>query len=418
MYLVFFILQAFAFSWGLVSCFYNDLGIYNLELFRYTHTSIATFRLAMFGTALNLGFLAVAALIGRRRLARQDYRISRDTFHFGNLKMSAYIALGLVLVYFVFVFATEGVPLVSGLGRHVFMESANPFERILIIYGALAAFLLGYYRIKRGRYSVNGILMALFILFAILIGNKFSFLILIASYYFASIYARYHSSTPGLTIFSRRKITAYAGVFVAVIALVFASYANTKGDTRAAFTYMYNRVLAFQGQLWWAVDNDVQNSGRYDRDHWKTEFDVLVDPGNPENGEVGLRYIMVKVLGPDKAYPIIDNGYLYTGASPAILIATFPYAIALSIQFCAGMILALMLFYFYYTIVYRHSIRAIIMVVVLLPFMTALGSGNLAVFVTFGMVVKIGILILLELGLVRTGVVRGEDSQMRAVSHD
>ncbi len=417
-YLVIFLKFVFAFFWGLISCYYNDLGVYNLELFRYTHTSLATFGLAMFGTVFNLGFLAMAALVGERPLARQDYRFSKATFQLGNLKMSAYIVVALLLAYVIHMFATEGIPLMSGLGRHVFMDQANPMEKLFLVYGSLVAFVLGYFRLKRGRYSVNGVLMMLFVVFGIFIGNKFSFLTHILTYYYVSIYVRYHASHPGLRLFNRGKITAYAGVLVVILGLVFASYTWTKGDSRTALTYMYNRVLAFQGQLWWAVDNDVQENGRYDRDHWKAELDAIVDPGNSENGEVGLKYIMVKVLGAEKAYPIIDNGYLYTAAYPAILIATFPYAIALVIQFVAGMFLLLMLYYLYYTILYRHTIRAFIMVLVVMPYTVAVGTGNLAVFLTFGMVVKIGVLILLELGLVRTGIVADENEDSQLVTDD
>ena len=61
----FFLMQC----WALVSCWYNDLGVYNPELFRYTDTSLATTRLSLFCLLFNVGFVPsrpVAATISAR----------------------------------------------------------------------------------------------------------------------------------------------------------------------------------------------------------------------------------------------------------------------------------------------------------------------------------------------------------------
>jgi hypothetical protein len=181
---------------------------------------------------------------------------------------------------------------------------------------------------------------------------------------------------------------------------VFFSYVRAHGDRELALEFMFNRIFALQGQMWWAVDNDVQNDGRYDEDHWKAEYDRIVSPGDLGNEEVGLRYLMIKVLGPEKAYAIIDGGYLYTGTYPAILIATFPYGVALLAQLLAGILFFVVLHYLYYSIIYRHLMRSAVAFLILLPFLVTLFVGSLATIFTLGLILKLGLLALFEIGLV------------------
>ena len=62
-----------------------------------------------------------------------------------------------------------------------------------------------------------------------------------------------------------------------------------------------------------------------------------------------------------------------------------------------GGIFFALLFYLYHCILYRHHFRALIALLVAIPFITVLFTGNLFVFFSAGMVPKIGILLLLEL---------------------
>ena len=397
-HLVFFGYYSFMISWALISCFYNDLGIYNLELSRYTETTYATARLAAFYIVFNLGFLSAARIIGTRPLAQVDYSFSRGPLRTGYFKLIIYTAVGLLITYIVYSFATDGVPVLSGISRIDFFNRANVLERYLIIYAPLLAFLLGYYRRKRGIVSLHGLILVMFVLFAIAIGNKFSFLIIIMVCYFAPIFARYITAQPHLRLFARRRVLGLTAVVIALLLFAFGSYFYTSRNFSYAYTILVNRVLAFQGQMWWAVDNDVARDGRYDRDHWVIEFDNAFSPGNTGEGDVGMKYLMVKTLGPERAFAIFDRGYLYTHTYPAILIATLPYSIAVIVQFFTGALFFVILFYFYYSIRYRHAIRAIIALLILMPYVSTLFSGNFATFLTPGILVKTLALILMELG--------------------
>jgi hypothetical protein len=397
-HLVFFGYYSFMVSWALVSCFYNDLGIYNLELSRYTETTFATARLAAFLIVFNLGFFVAARIVGRRPLARVDYTISRGSLRAGYFKIIVYAVIGLLITYIFYSFATEGIPVLSGLSRIDFFKQANPLERYLIIYAPLLAFLLGYYRRKRGMFSLHGVILAIFVMFAVAIGNKFSFLIILMVCYFAPIFARYIAANPQVKIFTRRRILGLTAIVAVLILFAFGTYIYAFKNVSYAYTILVNRVLAFQGQMWWAVDNDIARHGRYDSDHWVVELDNIFSPGDTGEGEVGMKYLMVQTLGPEKAYTIFDRGYLYTHTYPAILIATFPYAIAIIVEFFAGALFFVLLFYFYYSIVYGHAVRAVVTLLILMPYVSTLFSGNFATFLTPGIIIKALALIVMELG--------------------
>jgi len=400
-YFVFLGYFAFMTSWALVSCFYNELGIFNLELGRQTETTYATARLACVYALFYLGVLFAARLLRRRPLTRVDYVISRKTLRLGHLKLTAYAAIAVLGLYIAYSFSTDGIPLLSGLTRLDFFKQANIVERFLIIYGSLAAFLLGYYRRKRRWFSVNGVILSAFLLFSILIGNKFSFLATILVSYYAPIYVNHLTRHPGLRLSTWRQAASLAVVLAAFLLLALASYLYKLKDIRQASGILVNRVLAFQGQMWWVVDHDVAKYGRYDARHWQVEMDNIISPGKTADGEVGMKYIMGKTLGAEKAGALFERGFLYTHTYPAILIAMFPFAVAGVIQFFAGIGILLILYYLYYAISYRHTIRAVIAMLILMPCIAMLFSGNFATFFTLGMTVKTFILIMLELGIYR-----------------
>ena len=135
------------------------------------------------------------------------------------------------------------------------------------------------------------------------------------------------------------------------------------------------------------------------KEHWQDELHGIIEPGDTPIGAVGLPYLMVEVLGQERAYALFEGGYLFTSAWPAILVATMPYGFAFVVQFVAGMLLFVILYYFYYSVSYRHTVRALIALTVVFPFITMLSSGYLANFFTVGMAVKLVTLIVLELGL-------------------
>ncbi|MEE9443815.1 MAG: DUF6418 domain-containing protein [candidate division Zixibacteria bacterium] len=401
---VFFAFLAFSQIWALVSCFYNDLGIYNIELFRFTEPTYATFRLAMLYVVFNLGFLAAMRTFQNSFPARVDYRITRETLQLGGIKIAVYGCVGLVIVYIAHNFMTGGIPVFSGFGRLGYFEETGRLEKILLLYGFLFAFILGYFRPTGKKYSLNSIILIIYLAFLILTGNKFSSLISMVTYYYAPIFAKHYNQKPDVKLLNTRNVLIALLIIILTVAFAFTTYkyATDDNDSEFASLYLKNRVLAFQGEMWWAADYEYHNGNLYDNKHWQIELKAILSRRDVSTTDVGMKYLMIRILGPEKAYPIIERGYLYTMTYPAILIAMFPYWIVIFIQFFAGFIFFIVLYYLYYSIIYTHLFRSIITLTILLPLTVVLVTGNLTVFFTLGILIKALILAILELGGAKT----------------
>jgi hypothetical protein len=386
-------------AWALISCFYNDLGIYNLELFRYTSTSLATTRLALFYLLFNLGFLLAAGALDRWTLKRRDYSLKDTNLKLGNFKVAVYTAVMGLVVYLGYNLYSDGIPILTGLDRLTFYQQTGPLERFVLAYGPLVAFLLGLFRRNTKRVSVNGVILLILLIYAFLVGHKFSFQLGVVTAYYVPIFVRYLAERPRFTLF-RWKYAVICLVTIGVfIGVAYVTYYSLLGTTEGAGSLLADRVLAGQGEIWWAHDNLLSQRGEYDHHQWQTELDFLISPETGSPDKVGMRYLMVDILGASQAFVLFDRGYLYTMAYPAILTAIMPYAVALAIQFLAGLMFLVMLYYLHFCVVYEHRFRALVVITMTLPFVTLLYTGNLFVFLTFGMIVKGLVILALETGL-------------------
>ncbi|MEW5796968.1 MAG: DUF6418 domain-containing protein, partial [Candidatus Zixiibacteriota bacterium] len=384
-----------------VSCFYNDLGIYNMELFAYTGTTFATSRLALFFIVFNVGFYLTGSFLANRPLVRRDYTLVAKDLRLGSLKVTAYF-LALVLIgYVVFSYYVGGIPILQGMQRIIFLREAGPVQHFLLSYGAYIALALGYFRRPRGRFSVNGFLLVLMLLNLVLTGHKFSALIRLLVAYYTAVFARRWAENPSMKIWRARYIAVAAAGAVVLLAGAYASY-TLMPSVKDAGKLLFDRVLALQGHLWWASDHNLFAHDRFDSDHWQAEWGAIVRLGQVPEGTAGMKYVMIQAIGADKAFPVFETGYRYTMAYPAILVLTFKYPVALALQFMAGCLLALLLYYLHYTLKYRHLIRALIALNVTLRLIEGvLGTGDFFQLIAPGNAFKLLFLLILELGVLR-----------------
>jgi hypothetical protein len=388
-------------TWSLVSCCYNDLGIYNFELFSYTETTLATSRLALFYIVFNLGFFLVASCLTHRPLVRRDYYMGTRDLRLGNLKVTAYF-LGLVLIgHIAYSFSVGGIPILEGIQRIMFIRSAGPVQLFLLSYGAYIAFTLGYFRRLRGKFSVNGVLLALMLLNLVLTGNKFSALIRLLVAYYTAVFVKSWIANPSMKIWRLRYLVIGVVVVTVLLAGAFASYCLMP-SVQDAGKLLFERVMALQGHLWWVSDHALFALDRFDSNHWQAEWAAIVHLGDVPEGSVGMKYVMVQAIGADRAFTIFETGYRYTMAYPAILVLTFSYPVALILQFLAGGLLGLLLYYLHYSLVYRHFVRALLALNIILRFVEGvLSTGDFFVFLTPAIALKLLILFVLELGVIR-----------------
>ena len=393
-------------TWSLISCGYNDFGVYNFELFRYTDTTLATTRLAMFFVVFNLGFLAIARLLKNRLLVRKDYRLNSGTADLGSFKLMAYLVILAVIAYVVYTFATSGIPVLQGIHKVLFYQEAGPLERSLVNYGFLIAFVLGYVRPEGKRFTVSGALLAAMLIYMVLAGNKFSALLNLLVAYYTPVLVRWLMAQPKFTVMRPKYLAYAAGAVLVLVLFAFISYVFWGGDSQTAGQLLFDRLFALQGHLWWATDYNLFVLDRFDPNHWQAELQGVIAAGGVAEGSVGLKYVTVQAIGAEKAFPIFDIGYLYTMAYPAILVLTFPYPIAMLFQLLMGAAACGLLYYLHFSIQYRHAVRAIIAMTIVVPFVGVLSTGNFWVILTPGAAVKLGLLAALELGLIRTGRAR------------
>ena len=403
--------------WALASCFYNDLGIYNFELFRYTEATFATTRLALFYLVFNGGFALAARLLRDKPLVRRDYVLANSEAGVGGFKLLTYAGIGLLAAYMAYTLWHNGVPALLGIDRLSYLRDASLLDRLLVRSGHLIAFVLGVTARKEKRFSLNGMILFALIVYAFLVGHKFSFVFELSVMYATPLFARWVINHPEW----KPRLGKYAVRSVVIVAaflgIAYSAYSSRLESVEGAQKLLVNRVMALQGEMWWAVDNDVMVSG-HDRGHWEAELGRIVDQEHTPAETVGMRYLMIRILGGERAFPIFDNGYLYTMAYPAILIVTFPYLIALLLQFAAGALLLVLLYYLHWSLVYRHHIRAVIAFVMVLPYITMLMAGNLYVFFTLAMILKGAILLALECFPVRahSSVIVGSERAVEQTS--
>ena len=393
---IFFAFISFTQSWSLLSCFYNDLGIYNMELFRFTEPTYATFRLAVVYIVFNLGFYAATKIFRAHQLKKVDFRLTGELLNLGPLRLLVYCGAVALVVYLAYGFWHGGIPLFSGFDRFNYFESTGKIERIIVIYGFLISFLLGLFTERGKLVTPQTIGLAVFLIYLILTSNKFSALSLQMACFAAPVFARRVYHLRGKNVIGKRHLIMGLIVLVVMMSFVFASYNFLMGNSALAGEFFRSRLLAFQGELWWAVDYDYYHNEIYDANHWNVELNAILEPNEVAATDVGMKYVMIRVLGPDLAYPVIETGYLYTMAYPAILRMMVPYPVVILIQGLGGFVFFLMLYYLYYSVVYRHALRSLITITIIIPYVIVFFTGNFAVFLTTSMGFKILALIVIE----------------------
>lgn len=383
-------------AWSAVSCFYNDLAIYNIELFGWTNTTLATTKLCLFYLIFNAGMATLFWLLRNSELPKTAYESPswlRQTF---PLPTVVYGISACVVTLLAYSFIANGVPLLMGIHKRAFLEDAGTFERLIATYGFVLTFALGLARCQNRRLS--DLFLTCLLIGQICTGNKFSSLYMLVICYLLPVAAHRYTGNHNFGI-RFRTVVRFVGLGVAVVGLTFSSYLYWSNDKGTASFLFLDRVLANQGHLWWAVDNDVSSYGRYDQDHWQREVASVFLPSSVGEAETGMKYLMLNVLGPDKAWPIFDSGYLYTMAWPAILIVSFPYGFGLVIQFVIGMLMASLLFYLNHTLRHHFTLRAVLVLTIIVPCIVMTFTGSFATLLTLGLIIKLLLLLSLECGL-------------------
>ncbi len=386
--------------WSLISCFYNDCGVYNFELFQYTETSWATSRLALLYVTFNIAMLTISNWFQRRPFKLTEYATS-----FAQLR--PFLRTGIVTISVIFLtlvgfkFLTGGIPLLQGMHKLSYAEESSGIEQLFLTHGFLLLFLLGWVRSEKKR-DIADLLFVGSCCYLIGAGHKFSQLIYLSVSYAIVPSARLMLQTE-LWPSIRKKLRLSAPIILAgLLLLSFGSYLFHAEDNDFARVILMDRVLGNQGHLWWGTDQVYWSKGPFEMGHWETEIDAALSSLQgkpPATGEVGMGYLMLNLLGTKKAHAIFDSGYLYTMAYPAIAVMSIGFGLTLLLQILWGILFALLSTYLLRSVQHGYLLRSILTLQILLPMITATFSGSLMTIFTLGMLLKVLLLVMIEMGV-------------------
>jgi hypothetical protein len=379
--------------WSVISCYYNDLGIYNFELLRYTEPSFATSWLVLFYLSFNLGLLKANRIFKSKSIVAINFKMPGLISIRNYLKISTYIGIFVIVVFVINQLKINGLHVLSGISRVEAYRQADFLGRVVQGYGFILAFSLGFFRPDKRALVFHDLIFALLILYLISVGNKFSGLLILLTCYLDPVWVRRLKSNPDASTVSKTFFIAIIAGLSFVWFASIAQYSASTNSTEEMYQVFVDRLLATQGHLWWAVNSQIF---MFDESHWLTELKAILLPGSVSEESVGMKYLMVGILGWDKATAIFDVGYLYTMAYPAILLVTFPIWLGLVIQFIAGAFFLILLNYLHRAINLLYFLRSLIAFAIIIPLVSTLFAGVFSTFATLGVAVKLLILLVLN----------------------
>ncbi|MEQ6121660.1 DUF6418 domain-containing protein [Reichenbachiella sp. MALMAid0571] len=352
-------------SWILSSVYALDFGgTYIFELRITSFESLATSALVLCNIVFFEGVFSY--------LVKKNYyltpEVKKPLILPKHLQLLGYITNILILVMYGSFFFT-GVPLLSGMDRASYwnMISGVPIINFVLGNYLLISFLVGLkyaYMKKLGkdvRWSIFQLISI--ILFFILAGNKFSALF--------SIITNFLVSPTFLGVFdtiSFKRLLKIGFAIIGFFLITILIQSNTYGLSSEAygeykiFSYLFQRVFVLQGEIWWKTFQDVIMEGNFNGSHFQEELNAILF--NNLEPYTGLKYLMVEAANGDFIYEILEGNYLYTGAFPAIIIATFSKILVFPVLFALGRFLAILLLTFK-ELHYKRSFLRIYLIYVL-----------------------------------------------------
>ena len=175
--------------------------------------------------------------------------------------------------------------------------------------------------------------------------------------------------------------------------LIYLNYSDaTSVGELTIFDLIFSRIFLFQGHLFWSAFQDSMSLINYD--HYQKELSVILQTASVEPDQLGMKFLMYQALG-ETAYIYIDRGFLFTMGFPAILLYMMSYqAIFLTMSFL-GFLLGAIISVWKYFVVSKSLIYQLIALSIFSPFVTMLFTGNLFIFFSFTMVIKLIVVIFL-----------------------
>jgi len=330
----------FGFAWLAASVLYLEIGTLAPEIQQETNANGSTSRLV---ALLAVFLLSVFSTLPSRQRApsARFQRLEKSIFVFYCLLIITWTINGLVF----------GFPLFSSQQRFFYWVD-HPLSSILPKTLALAGYFflfvgwrLGIQRLQNLSfvYSTRAwtYVLTLTIIFGILYSNKASFFMVITLHLISGYLLAISSICGKANIAKFLPIGRTALAFGLILGLVALSYRFIHNyPTSELAQQIFRRLLAMQGQLWWAVDNvGSTTTGNV--------TDMIVKKSESEPHGI---FIMMKEVMPLEAFEFyFKNGVPLTGGFPASLVFYFSFYVSIILSSLLGGLIGL---------IYRGTILA------------------------------------------------------------
>jgi hypothetical protein len=392
--------------WALVSTYANDLGDYNFEIKRYTYTTLATSYLALLYALFNLGFYLAYRYSKRFELALGHHRYFRLPTSLSLNYFIAFFVLAVLGVHLLSVGSQAQTVLQGYLSRADTVENGNMLAKVLTAYPFLAPVLISTIANIPGRgFKKIGVLgLLLYLTSLVFMGHKFSGLFEALFYYLATYYFSSSHRSPHFNASRLMKLAVNwrtLSIISVLSYLIYLSYTKVAlGSFNILLELLYERIFLFQGQLFWTSFVDYVSNGGPDTSQLLVEVKKIIGDEDVSNAEVGMQYVMIKALG-SPAHIIIDKGFLYTMAFPGILLYMLDYVYICLIMLILGATFMMLTLLWKLGVMHRSLTLQLLTLSIFGPLISLLFTGNLVVFFTLLLGLKIFLLMSILIAGVR-----------------
>ena len=220
--------------------------------------------------------------------------------------------------------------------------------------------------------------VVLFIFYDILLGNKFSSIILKLVLFFVPIVVVKLLAKEKILNF---KLVSFLLIFSFLLLILIINDYGTEYDI--LMQKIISRVLVLQGHTWWGSDYYVVQYGSMVNTPqlWNEILSIISQP-EPIQAKAGMPYIM-NLIGHDEVYTYFEAGVQYTMGFPAILILLFGWYYAFIPLLLVWFVFSFIYFYYYYLIRSHSRIRIFLFSYVILTSFAFWSHGTLHAFINW-----------------------------------
>ena len=389
---ILFFLLYFNQFWLIISSYTLDFGgIYHYELNFVSMPSLST----LFLIVSNILFFQTLLISFKKKKVLLSGQYGINNFY---IRIIAFVTTVIIAMLYLSIIKT-GIPVLSSVDRAtVYQELLQiPFLGFIVTHiNSLIMFIGLAYSIKVNKNEKNYIFLILFLLlflYLILIGNKYSALILFLVYFLVPIVMTTNRS------FVSGKNLIYIGVIFLFIVLGTSllhaqkySYINNIGGGLLG-DYLFQRIFVLQGGIWHKTFDLIVYQGQYDLNHFFVEVKNIL--GLQSSKYTGLKHLMVFTTKGDFIFKVIRGEYLYTGGFPAILLATFNWMLYFPVFYLLARFYVFIINNLYRAVVSKNMLILYISFGLYISYNTMLITGDFDSFFSIATLVKMIILFFL-----------------------